>query len=164
MIIFNTKLSLRLSNAVGLIKIVTLILWVYFCYRIIPIADLSSVSALQVLWFLAAEPKSSIRTPTSITHLKVLLVMAMVFPMHLSRSTSHTRGTPMLSMLSTKLRYIYNILHENLSLISQNPIRVLKKTAPVSLIVVATLYMLVNIAYFAAGTPFCHSCHGSEFD
>lgn len=33
----------------------------------------------------------------------------------------------------------------------QDPIKTLKKSAPASLLLVATLYMLCNIAYFAAG-------------
>lgn len=32
----------------------------------------------------------------------------------------------------------------------QNPIKVLKRTAPTSLLTVAILYLLCNVAYFAA--------------
>lgn len=35
---------------------------------------------------------------------------------------------------------------------SQDPIKTVKKAAPVALTLTAVLYMLCNIAYFAAGT------------
>lgn len=34
---------------------------------------------------------------------------------------------------------------------TQNPIKSLKKSVPLALLIVATLYILCNIAYFAAG-------------
>ncbi|TVY73502.1 High-affinity methionine permease [Lachnellula suecica] len=117
-VIFSTKLSLRVSNGVGIIKVITLIF-------------------------------------ISITGLVVLGGHTKVTDPHVNFQDSFA-GTAAngygLSNALVKINFAYGGYTNAFNVVAEvnRPIRTLKRTAPASLLVVAVLYMLCNIAYFAA--------------
>ncbi|KAH8819833.1 amino acid transporter-like protein [Xylogone sp. PMI_703] len=118
LVIFNTKLSLRVSNTVGIIKIITLIF--------------ISITGLVVLG-----GHTRVKEPHANFHDAF------------SGTTGNGYG---LSNALVKINFAYAGYTNAFNVVNElkNPIRTLKKTAPLSLLIVSILYMLCNIAYFAA--------------
>ncbi|KIM94016.1 hypothetical protein OIDMADRAFT_136507 [Oidiodendron maius Zn] len=118
LVIFSTKWSLRISNAIGVIKLLTLLF--------------ISITGLVVLG-----------GHTRVTNPKANF--------HNSFSGTSNNGYGLSNAL-IKINFAYAGYTNSFNLINEvkNPMKVLKRTAPASLLVVAVLYMLCNIAYFAA--------------
>ncbi|TVY88450.1 High-affinity methionine permease, partial [Lachnellula willkommii] len=117
-VIFSTKWSLRLSNAIGVIKIITLIF--------------ISITGLVVLG-----GHTRIKDPHA----------------NFRDSFSGTVGNGYgLANALVKINFAYAGFTNAFNVVAEikRPIPTLKKTAPASLLVVAILYILCNIAYFAA--------------
>ncbi|TVY55910.1 High-affinity methionine permease [Lachnellula cervina] len=117
-VIFSTKWSLRLSNAIGIIKIITLIF--------------ISITGLVVLG-----GHTRIKDPHA----------------NFRDSFSGTTGSGYgLANALVKINFAYFGFTNAFNVVAEvkRPIQTLKKTAPASLLVVAILYILCNIAYFAA--------------
>ncbi|TVY29172.1 High-affinity methionine permease [Lachnellula hyalina] len=118
LVIFSTKWSLRLSNAVGIIKIITLVF--------------ISITGLVVLG-----GHTRIKDPHA----------------NFRDSFSGTTGSGYgLANALVKINFAYFGFTNAFNVVAEvkRPIQTLKKTAPASLLVVAILYILCNIAYFAA--------------
>ncbi|CZR58395.1 related to methionine transport protein, high affinity [Phialocephala subalpina] len=118
LVIFSTKISLRISNTVGIIKVITL--------------TFISITGLVVLG-----GHSSVKHPHA------------NFQDSFSGTTGNGYG---LANALVKINFAYAGYTNAFNVVNEvkNPIRTLKRTAPASLLVVATLYLLCNIAYFAA--------------
>ncbi|TVY33450.1 High-affinity methionine permease [Lachnellula subtilissima] len=118
LVLFSTKWSLRLSNAVGVIKIITLVF--------------ISITGLVVLG-----GHTRIKDPHA----------------NFRDSFSGTTGSGYgLANALVKINFAYAGFTNAFNVVAEvkRPIQTLKKTAPASLLVVAILYILCNIAYFAA--------------
>ncbi|KUJ12912.1 amino acid transporter-like protein [Mollisia scopiformis] len=118
LVIFSTKISLRISNTVGIIKVLTLIF--------------ISITGLVVLG-----GHSRVKHPRA------------NFEDSFAGTTANGYG---LANALVKINFAYAGYTNAFNVVNEvkNPIKTLKKTAPASLLVVATLYILCNIAYFAA--------------
>ncbi|KAH8593187.1 amino acid transporter-like protein [Bisporella sp. PMI_857] len=118
LVFFSTKLSLRISNAVGVIKITTLIF-------------------ISITGFVVLGGHTRVENPT------------VNFHNAFKGTTGNGYG---LSNALVKINFAYAGYTNAFNVVNEvkNPIKVLRRTAPASLLVVAVLYMLCNIAYFAA--------------
>ncbi|KAM3068903.1 hypothetical protein ACMFMF_008869 [Clarireedia jacksonii] len=118
LVIFSTKHSLRISNVVGVIKLLTLIL--------------ISITGLVVLG-----GHTSVKDPGA------------NFKDAFSGTTNNGYGV---ANALVKVNFAYTGYTNAFNVVAEvkNPIRTIKRTGPASLLVVAVLYILCNIAYFAA--------------
>ncbi|PQE23859.1 high-affinity methionine permease protein [Rutstroemia sp. NJR-2017a BBW] len=114
----GTKHSLRISNVVGVIKLLTLVL--------------ISITGLVVLG-----GHTSVKNPGA------------NFNDAFSGTTSNGYG---LANALVKINFAYAGYTNAFNVVAEvkNPIRTIKRTGPASLLVVAVLYILCNVAYFAA--------------
>ncbi|KAL3421229.1 high affinity methionine permease [Phlyctema vagabunda] len=119
LVLFSTRLSLRVSNAVGVIKIITLVF--------------ISITGLVVLG-----GHTSVQDPTANFR-------------NSFDSDIKTSGYGLSNAL-VKVNFAYAGYTNSFNVVNEvkNPIRTMKRTAPASLVVVAILYIMCNIAYFAA--------------
>ncbi|GIJ91786.1 hypothetical protein Asppvi_010759 [Aspergillus pseudoviridinutans] len=118
---FNTKWSLRFANAVGFVKLVTLVF--------------IGITGLVVLGghTKVEDPKANFRD---------------AFEGSSSASVyGATNALVKVAFSYAGFENAFNVVNE-----VKNPIKTLRWSAPVSLLLVATLYMLANIAYFSAAT------------
>ncbi|KAK2803576.1 hypothetical protein FQN51_003338 [Onygenales sp. PD_10] len=117
-VIFNNKLSLYASNAIGAIKVLTLVF--------------ISITGLVVLGghTPVVDPKLNFRNAFEGTS---------------SEAYGITNALVKITFSYSGYQNAFNLVNE-----VKNPIQTLKKSAPASLVIVAVLYMLCNIAYFAA--------------
>ncbi|KAE8149928.1 amino acid permease-domain-containing protein [Aspergillus avenaceus] len=120
-LVFDTKWSLRLANAIGLVKLVTLIFL--------------GVSGLVVLG-----GHTAVQDPTR------------NFRDAFAGSSSVSVYGATNALVKVMFSYMgyenaFNVVNE-----VKNPIKTLRWSAPASLIITATLYILANIAYFSAAT------------
>ncbi|KAF5326766.1 hypothetical protein D9619_004475 [Psilocybe cf. subviscida] len=116
--IISTKWSLRLSNAIGVVKVLTLVF--------------ISITGLVVLGghTKVEDPKANFRNSFGGT-------------------TSNGNG---LATALVKVNFAYAGFENSFSLLNEvkNPVKTMKRYAPLSLTVVFILYMFANVAYFAA--------------
>ncbi|KAF7159607.1 hypothetical protein CNMCM5623_004987 [Aspergillus felis] len=118
---FNTKWSLRFANAVGFVKLVTLVF--------IGIAGLVVLGGHTKV----EDPKANFRD---------------AFEGSSSASVyGATNALVKVAFSYAGFENAFNVVNE-----VKNPIKTLRWSAPISLLLVATLYMLANIAYFSAAT------------
>ncbi|RDI80159.1 hypothetical protein Vi05172_g9919 [Venturia inaequalis] len=120
-LIFNTRWSLRLSNAIGLIKLLTLIF--------------ISITGLVVLG-----GHTRVKNPTA--NFKNAFNGT-------SGATAYGATNAMYKIIFSYAGYenAFNVVNE-----VKNPTKTLKLSAPLALLGTTILYILVNIAYFAAST------------
>ncbi|KAK6608723.1 high-affinity methionine permease [Botrytis cinerea] len=118
LVIFSTKHSLRISNAIGVIKLITLIF--------------ISIAGLVVLG-----GHTKVADPTA------------NFKNAFAGTTNSGYG---LANALVKINFAYSGYANAFNVIAEvkDPIRTIKRTGPASLLIVAILYILCNIAYFAA--------------
>ncbi|KAF8640320.1 hypothetical protein AX16_010215 [Volvariella volvacea WC 439] len=116
--VFNTKWSLRLSDTIGVVKVITL--------------TFIAVTGLVVLGghTQVEDPKANFRNSFEGT-------------------TSNGNG---LATALIKVNFAYAGFENAFNVANEvrNPVRTLKKFAPISLTIVFVLYMFANVAYFAA--------------
>ncbi|QSZ34470.1 hypothetical protein DSL72_006064 [Monilinia vaccinii-corymbosi] len=117
-VIFSTKHSLRISNVVGVIKVITLLF--------------ISIAGLVVLG-----GHTKVADPTE------------NFKNAFSGTTSNGYG---IANALVKINFAYSGYTNAFNVVAEvkNPIKTIKRTGPASLFMVAALYILSNIAYFAA--------------
>ncbi|KAB8071834.1 amino acid permease-domain-containing protein [Aspergillus leporis] len=120
-LVFDTKWSLRLANAIGFIKLVTLIF--------------IGISGLVVLG-----GHTSVKDPT------------LNFRNAFAGSSSATVYGATNALVRVMFSYqgyenAFNVVNE-----VKNPIKILRWSAPASLLITAILYVLANIAYFSAAS------------
>ncbi|TGO13437.1 hypothetical protein BTUL_0069g00030 [Botrytis tulipae] len=118
LVIFSTKHSLRISNVIGVIKLITLVF--------------ISIAGLVVLG-----GHTNVANPTE------------NFKNAFSGTTNSGYG---LANALVKINFAYSGYANAFNVIAEvkDPIRTIKRTGPASLLVVAILYILCNVAYFAA--------------
>ncbi|PKX90462.1 high affinity methionine permease [Aspergillus novofumigatus IBT 16806] len=119
---FNTKWSLRFANAIGFVKLVTLIF-----IGITGLVVLGGHTKIE-------DPKANFRD---------------AFEGSSSASVyGATNALVKVAFSYAGFENAFNVVNE----VKQNPVKTLRWSAPLSLLLVATLYMLANIAYFSAAT------------
>lgn len=121
LLVFNTKWSLRLSDAIGIVKLVTLIF-----IGITGFVVLGGHTRVE-------DPKRNFRNAFD--------------------GTSHATVYGATNAL-TKVIFSYQGFTNAFNVVNEvkNPVKVLRWSAPTALILTAVLYMMANIAYFAAAT------------
>ncbi|TAQ85963.1 hypothetical protein B7494_g5719 [Chlorociboria aeruginascens] len=119
LVIFSTKWSLRLSNGVGIIKVITLIF-------------------ISITGFVVLGGHTRVKDPTANFR-------------NSFEGTDPASGYGLSNAL-VKVNFAYAGYTNAFNVVNEvkNPIKTLKRTAPASLLAVAILYLLCNIAYFAA--------------
>ncbi|EAW11065.1 high affinity methionine permease [Aspergillus clavatus NRRL 1] len=118
---FNTKWSLRVSNAIGFVKLVTLIF-----IAITGLVVLGGKTSIK-------DPKANFRNAFEGSH------QASVY--------GATNALVKVAFSYAGFENAFNVVNE-----VKNPVKTLRWSAPISLLLVATLYILANIAYFSAVT------------
>ncbi|PGG96465.1 hypothetical protein AJ80_09827 [Polytolypa hystricis UAMH7299] len=116
LLVFSNKLGLWLSNAVGVVKVLTLLF--------------ISITGLVVLGghTSVSDPRANFRG-----------------------SFEGTSGDAYgITNALVKVTFAYKGYQNAFNVVNENPIRTLTRSAPISLVIVAILYILCNIAYFAA--------------
>ncbi|RAL62793.1 hypothetical protein DID88_004635 [Monilinia fructigena] len=118
LVIFSTKHSLRISDVIGVVKVITLLF--------------ISIAGLVVLGghTKVADPTANFKGAFSGT----------------------TRNGYGIANALVKINFAYSGYTNAFNVVAEvkNPIKTIKRTGPTSLIIVAILYILCNIAYFAA--------------
>lgn len=125
--ILTNKWSLRFSNAVGILKLATLLF--------------ISITGLVVLG-----GKTKITNPTA--------------NFHNAFESSGTDGNGLANAL-VKITFAYSGYQNAFNVANEikNPIQTIRRSAPLSLLIMSILYIFVNIAYFAASEfPSPHTC------
>ncbi|RHZ67341.1 high affinity methionine permease [Aspergillus thermomutatus] len=118
---FNTKWSLRFANAIGFVKLVTLVF-----IAITGLVVLGGHTKIE-------DPKANFRD---------------AFAGSSSASVyGATNALVKVAFSYAGFENAFNVVNE-----VKNPVKTLRWSAPLSLLLVATLYMLANIAYFSAAT------------
>ncbi|RLM00401.1 hypothetical protein CFD26_108215 [Aspergillus turcosus] len=118
---FNTKWSLRFANAIGFVKLVTLIF-----IGITGLVVLGGHTKIE-------DPKANFRDAFACSS------SASVY--------GATNALVKVAFSYAGFENAFNVVNE-----VKNPVKTLRWSAPLSLLLVATLYMLANIAYFSAAT------------
>ncbi|TID16827.1 high affinity methionine permease [Venturia nashicola] len=120
-LVFNTRWSLRFSNAIGLVKLLTLVF--------------ISITGLVVLG-----GHTRVKNPTA----------------NFKNAFDGTSGATAYGATNAMYKIVFSYSgYENAFTVVnevQNPTKLLKRSAPMALLGTSILYMLVNIAYFAAST------------
>ncbi|KAA8573519.1 hypothetical protein EYC84_005104 [Monilinia fructicola] len=118
LVIFSTKLSLRISDVIGVVKIITLLF-------------------ISIAGFVVLGGHTKVADPTA------------NFKDAFSGTTSNGYG---IANALVKINFAYSGYTNAFNVVAEvkNPIKTIKRTGPTSLIIVAILYVLCNIAYFAA--------------
>ena len=115
---FQTRFSYRLSNAIGIVKLITLIF--------------VAITGLVVLG-----GHTSVKNPTANFH--------NAFDSTTSSGYGITNALVKIVFSYAGYENAFNVVNE-----VKNPVRSIRNSGAISLILVAVLYMLANIAYFAA--------------
>lgn len=115
---FHTRFSYRLSNAIGIVKLLTLIF--------------VGITGLVVLG-----GNTSVQNPTANFH----------NAFHSSTSTAYGATNALIKIIFSYAGYqnAFNVVNE-----VKDPVRSMRNAGGISLLLVGVLYMLANIAYFAA--------------
>jgi amino acid transporter len=118
LVAFNTRLSYHLSNAIGIVKLLTLVF--------------VGVTGLVVLGghTSVTDPKANFRN---------------AFQGTTNSAYGITNALVKIVFSYTGYDNVFNVVNE-----VKNPVRTIRNSASVSLLIVGVLYMLANIAYFAA--------------
>lgn len=154
---FFPKIGVSGMNALGVLKVVLLLFIVVTGWVSLsddhPRSKAMLTSSRQSLG--ERQVTSRILMRASVTHLLVVRQARICTRRHFSRSSIHTQGEPSIVSLSQIKTYRIDRWNNAAYVLNEvrNPVRTLKIAGPLGLGTCGVLYMLANVAYFAAETP-----------
>nr|XP_019008023.1 uncharacterized protein I206_07191 [Kwoniella pini CBS 10737]OCF46804.1 hypothetical protein I206_07191 [Kwoniella pini CBS 10737] len=106
--------------------------------NVLGVIKLATLVFMTIVGFIVLSGKTKISEPTA--------------NFHNSFEGTHNTGAYELANALVNITFSYGGFNNAFNLVNEvkNPIKTIKRTAPLALVIVATLYTLVNIAYFAA--------------